>query len=273
MSATSRQAGSSLSKNFDLWWQFTVRAVEMRHRGSHLGIFWTVLNPLLSLGMYVIVFGFIGKSHFNAIPNETPLDYTLAVFLGLIIFQITAEVIAVSPSYIISNPNFVKKVVFPLSALPLSNVSALWFHFTISFTLLLLACAAVSHPPPLSGLLWMPVLITPHIFLTIGLSWFLSAFGVFFRDISQVATFITQVVLYSSSVFFPVKLIKQVPGLWMVLKWNPMLHTVDLSRRALLWDQPVELIPVVYTWICGLTILGLGYWFFKKWQPAFADVI
>jgi lipopolysaccharide transport system permease protein len=81
----------------DLWWQFTVRAVEMRHRGSYLGVLWTILNPLLNLGMYVIIFGYIGKGHFNAFPHESTLDYSLAVFLGLIIFQITAETIAASP--------------------------------------------------------------------------------------------------------------------------------------------------------------------------------
>jgi lipopolysaccharide transport system permease protein len=258
---------------YDLWWQFTVRAVEMRHRGSYLGVLWTVLNPLLNLGMYVIIFGYIGKGHFNAFPHESTLDYSLAVFLGLIIFQITAETIAVSPTYIITNPNLVKKVVFPLRILPLANISALWFHFTVSFCLLLIACLATSRPPSLTGLLWMPVLLTPHVMATVGLSWFLAAFGVFFRDISQIVNFLTQVVLYASSVFFPVSLLKKSPALWAVLKWNPMLHTVDLSRRALLWDQPIDLKGVLYTWLAGFAILWAGSLFFKKWQPAFADVL
>lgn len=263
----------SFSRRYDLWWQFTVRAVEMRHRGSYLGVLWTVLNPLLSLAMYVTVFGFIAKSHFNVLPHETSVDYSLAVFMGLIIFQLTAETIAASPTYIIASPNLVKKVVFPLELLPLSNICALWFHFLISFVLLLIACVVTSRIPPLSGLLWMPFILAPYVMVTIGLSWFLSAFGVFFRDISQVVVFITQVVLYASSVFYPVAVLRKIHGLWSVLKWNPMLHTVNLSRQALLWNQPISTWEVAYTWVAGFAILFAGRLFFKKWQPAFADVI
>lgn len=245
----------------------------MRHRGSYLGVFWTVLNPLLMLAMYVVVFGFIFKSKFNAFPNETPVDYSLAVFMGLILFHITAETIAAAPTYIITNPNLVKKVVFPLEILPLSNTSAAWFHFLISFCLLLIACFLTQRPPSITGLLWMPLILIPHIMFTIGLSWILAALGVFFRDISQVVGFVSQVLLYASGVFIPVSAMIKVPALWAILKWNPLLHTVELSRHALLWNKPIDLSYLSYTWIAGAAVLVVGGWFFKKWQPAFADVI
>ena len=98
MADSSVPASSPLQMKCDLWWQFTVRSVEMRHRGSYLGVIWTVLNPLLMLGMYVVVFGLIFRSKFNAFPNETPVDYSLAVFMGLILFHITADTIAAAPT-------------------------------------------------------------------------------------------------------------------------------------------------------------------------------
>jgi len=262
----------TLTRRHDLWWQFTVRAVEMRHRGSYLGVLWTVLNPLLMLAMYVTVFSLVFKNHFRM--GETPVDYALAVFIGLILFHTTAETIGAAPTYIIASPNLVKKVVFPVEVLPIANTSALWFHFFISFSLLLVAALAFNRPPSLSGLLWMPVILVPHVLFTIGLAWFLSALGVFFRDISQLVAFLSTVVMWTSGVFFSkANIIAQSPLAWRILKWNPLLETIELSRHALLWDQPVELKPLLYTWVFGVAVLLLGGWSFKKLQPAFADVI
>jgi lipopolysaccharide transport system permease protein len=273
MADSSVPASSPLQMKCDLWWQFTVRSVEMRHRGSYLGVIWTVLNPLLMLGMYVVVFGLIFRSKFNAFPNETPVDYSLAVFMGLILFHITADTIAAAPTYIITSPNLVKKVVFPLEVLPLANTSATWFHFLISFALMLIACVVTGRPPSLLGLLWMPLILAPHILFTIGLSWILSALGVFFRDISQLVGFTAQVLLYASGVFIPIHAMMKIPVLWEVLKWNPLLHTIELSRRALLWDQPVDGWFLAYTWATGIAVFFVGGWFFRKWKTAFADVL
>src|SRR4029079_3979447 len=116
-------------------WQFTQREVELRHKGSHLGLIWSLLNPLLMLGLYVVVFTFI----FNArLPNESRIDYALGVFLGLTIFQFLAEIISVAPMIIVGNPNFVKKAVFPLKILPASTVGAATFHLLVSIGLLLI---------------------------------------------------------------------------------------------------------------------------------------
>lgn len=71
---------------FDLWvhrdllWQFTLRNVELRHRGSHLGLVWSFLSPLLMLGLYVLVFGYIFGGSFGILPNETRIDYGLGYF-------------------------------------------------------------------------------------------------------------------------------------------------------------------------------------------------
>src|SRR5882757_10050444 len=105
---------TALWRHRELLWQFTLRNVELRHRGSHLGLIWSLLNPLLMMGLYVFVFGYIFGGKFSVLPNETKIDYALAIFLGLTVFQIFAEVLATAPTVIISNPNFVKKVVFPL---------------------------------------------------------------------------------------------------------------------------------------------------------------
>jgi lipopolysaccharide transport system permease protein len=262
---------SSFARKRELWWQFTVRAVEVRHRGSYLGVVWLVLNPLMMLALYVTVFGFIFGSRFRGHESESPKDFALAVFLGLSLFHVLSETIAAAPHLIVGNPNLVKKVVFPLDILPLANVSAYWFHFLINMALLLVGSLVVGHPVSLSGLLWMPVILVPHILLTLGIGWFVSALGVFFRDVAQITQVVAQIILYASAIFYSTSMITGLA--WQILKWNPLLHTVELSRQALLWNQPLNLNHLAYTWAAGAVACIAGYLFFRKTKHAFADVI
>ncbi|HZP60909.1 MAG TPA: ABC transporter permease [Opitutaceae bacterium] len=264
---------SNFSRKYDLWWQFTVRTVEMRHRGSYLGVLWSVLNPLLMLGLYMFVFGFIFKNKFGVLPNETSLDFALAMFLGLVLFQVTSETLGIGPTIIVSSPNLVKKVVFPLEVLPLAQTGASWFHLLISLLLLFAGVLIAGRTLTLTGLLWLPVLLAPYLLFTAGLSWFMAALGVFFRDINQVIAFISNIVLWASAVFYPVSRIRSSPLVWSVLRWNPFLQTVQLTRDALLWHERINLASLAYIYVVGLAVFFVGGWFFKKMQPAFADVL
>ncbi len=264
---------ANLAQKRELWWQFTVRAVELRHRGSYLGIFWAVLNPLLMLLVYYVVFGVIFGGSFKVVPNETTADFVLAVFCGLIVFHLTAETMTLAPTVVITNPNLVKKVVFPLEVLPLAQLGAIWFHFLISLGLMLAGALLFGRGLTLTGLAWLPVILLPLVLLSVGIAWLCSALGVFFRDLTQVMPFLSQVVLYASAIFYPVAKAQALPAVWFFLKWNPLLHTVNLARDALLWDQPVNLTHLGYTYVFGLGMCLIGGWVFRKLQPAFADVI
>lgn len=261
---------SGFARKRELWWQFTVRAVEIRHRGSYLGVVWLVLNPLLMLTLYVTVFGLIFGSRFN--DHGDKKDFALAVFLGLSLFHVLSETIAASPHLVVGNPNLVKKVVFPIEILPLANVSAYWFHFLINMALLFVGGLLVGRPVYFGGLLWMPLILIPHVLLTMGVGWFTSALGVFFRDINQLTQVLAQVILYASAIFYSTAKVYGT-GWWLLLKWNPLLHTVELSRQALLWNQPLNLTHLAYTWIVGAAICVAGRIFFQKTKHAFADVI
>ncbi|MFT3869480.1 MAG: ABC transporter permease [Nibricoccus sp.] len=259
---------SGFARKRELWWQFAVRAVEVRHRGSFLGAVWLVLNPLLMLSLYVVVFGEI----FGSKIYGDSYDFALAVFLGLSLFHVVSETIAASPHLIVGNPNLVKKVVFPLEILPLANVSAYWFHFLINMTLLFVGAVLIGKPVYFGGLLWMPLILGPLILFTLGVSWFISALGVFFRDITHITQITSQIVLYGSAIFYSTgKAVEK--GWWPLLKWNPLLHTVELSRQALLWNQPLNLKHLAFTWIAGAAFCVAGRVFFQKTKHAFADVI
>src|ERR1700690_1112995 len=262
---------SGIARKRDLWWQFAVRAVEARYRGSYLGILWAVLNPVLMLGIYYVVFGIIFSGHFRNPLVETRTDFAMAMFLGLTLYMLVADTLGTGPLLIVGSPNLVKKVVFPLEILPIAQAGGLWFNLAIGLVLALGGSAIFGSGLSLIGLAWLPVILFPLLMLCAGLAWLFAALGVFFRDLAQAMPFVSQVVLYASAVFYPTSRIPL--GVWALLKWNPFLETVVLSREVVLWGLPVNLLRLGYTYAAGLAVLLLGRWVFQKLRPAFADVI
>src|SRR6056300_205625 len=128
----------SLYTRRELLWQFLVRNVKARHRGSILGAFWLLANPLLMLALYVFAFGVVFGGRFTDSPDESTLDYALGVFLGLSVLGLISGIIGASPGIIVGQPNFVKKVVFPLEILPAAMMGALSYDLLIGFSLCLI---------------------------------------------------------------------------------------------------------------------------------------
>jgi lipopolysaccharide transport system permease protein len=261
----------------DLWvnrallWQFTLRNVELRHKGSHLGFIWSILNPLLMMGLYVVVFGYIFYSGgFGILPHETRADYALGIFFGLTLFQFVADVMGLAPLIIVSNPNFVKKVVFPLEILPASNVGAALFHLMIGLVLAMIGLIFLDRSVHWE-LLWLPVIIAPLGLFCLGIAWLLSALGVFLRDIGQLMQFLTMALMYASAVFFPASRITA--PFWVFLRFNPILLAIELARDTALWAQPINYHHLTYLYFCGFVCCWLGHAAFKRMKPAFADVL
>ena len=264
---------ADLARKRDLWWQFTARAVEARYRGSYLGILWAVINPLLLLALYYTVFGVIFRNRFGVLPDETSSDYAMAMFLGLILYQMIAETLGTAPLTVVASPNLVKKVVFPLDILPLAQVGASWVNLAVGLVLAIGGAALFGHGIALAGLAWLPVIVFPLLLLSAGLAWLFAALGVFFRDLAQVMPFVSQIVLYASAVMYTPVPPRVPPAVWSVLKWNPFLDSVVLAREVVLWNLPVHANRLGYTYACGAVLFCFGRWVFLKLQPAFADVI
>jgi lipopolysaccharide transport system permease protein len=254
----------------ELLWQFTMRNVELRHKGSYLGLVWSILNPLLTLALYVFVFGYVYRSQFNVLPDESRMDYALGVFLGLCIYHFLAEVIATSPAMIVTNPNLVKKVVFPLEVLPAAAVGASLIHMLISLTLVFVGVVTLG---PGLGVraFWIVVILFPLVPLALGIAWFFSALGVFFRDVGQVVGILSLGLMFASAIFYPASSLP--PLAWSILRFNPILLAVELARSSVMWNHPLNLMHLAYLFGISFAVFILGYSFFRRTAPAFADVL
>jgi lipopolysaccharide transport system permease protein len=260
--------------NSDLILQFTRREVELRHKGSRLGHFWSIFRPASLLGLYLFVFGVIFRSKFNAVPGETTYDYAVALFLSISFWNVFGEAMAAAPILVLGQPNFVKKVVFPLEIISVSNVTTSLYHGGLSIVLALVFACFGHTPLSWAGIAALPALLLPLALITLGVSWALSAVGLFLRDINQMIPFLSQALLYVSAVVYPPAQIRNVaPAAWAVLRFNPLLWLMDETRRVVLWHFAPNYPVWGYIYITSAAIAGLGYGIFRVLRPYFAEVI
>jgi lipopolysaccharide transport system permease protein len=197
-------------------------------------------------------------------------DYVLMLYCGLIVHALFSETLTRSPMSVLSNPSYVKKIVFPLELLPLSQLAAATFNALIGITLLCIFLIIQRSSIP-STVLYLPLLFLPLLLLTAGLAWFLAAIGVFFRDVGQIIGVTMSILLFLSPVFYPAS---SAPTLAQKLIYlNPLTYPIEELRAVLIlgnqldWDR-----WLIYFSISIFVAFG-GLWIFQKSRPAFADVI
>lgn len=248
--------------------QMIRREVTERYRGSMLGVMWSFITPLILLGVYTFVFSGLFNSRWSG--SDSTADFAVILFAGLFMYQFFSDVLNRAPSLILSNANFVKKVVFPLDILvPVITASAL-FHAVISFLILLIATVYVKGTVPLTAFL-APLVMAPFVVMTLGFGWALAAFGVYLRDIGQIIGTLMTALLFLAPIFYPPDAIPD----WMApfVNLNPIAFPIEMLRDVVIFGQLPSLMGYVIYWVAALIICGLGYLCFQKTRGGFADVL
>jgi len=265
---------ASLWANRSLVHQILIREIQRRYRGSLMGFVWSIITPLLMLATYTFVFQYVFQARWGITTlvggEETELPFAIVLFLGLIIHSLIADTLSRSPGLILQNANFVKKVVFPLEILSLVNLLSSLFHFLISFVLLLIfVLISLEHIPV--QIFYLPLVLLPYFFLLLGLGWFLSALGVFLRDIEHIMGTLVMLMLFLSPVFFSVG---RLPENIQTFIWlNPIAVIVENARMVVLYGQAPDFQALGIYSLCAITITCTAYHFFRKMRPGFADVV
>jgi len=254
----------------DLLRQFTRREIEGRYRGSYLGIVWSMLQPLFMLAIYTFVFSVIFKSHWQAGAEESQGEFAITLFAGLIAFNVFSECIVRAPTLIISNPNYVKKVVFPLEILTASVLGSALFHSLISIAILIVASFLISGTVSITIVL-LPLAVMPLMGLCLGLGWFLASLGVYVRDTAYAISILTQVLFFMSAIFYPISAVPE--ALQPIMYLNPMTTVAESFRHVLVWNRSLDWGPWLVVTIAAGLITLLGYTWFMKTKSGFADVL
>ena len=253
--------------------QLSLRAVQQRFRGSVLGWGWIIGQPLLMMAVYTTVFGVIFGGSYGGQADDSTLAYALGIFLSLTVYGVFSDVVNASPTAILGNAIYVKKVRFPLEVLPLSSLAVPWVNLAVQLVLVLVFGVSTGFLD-IGGLIPSGVMLAILLIGSAGLAFWISALGVFFRDIQQLASVFSLVGLYASAVFYSsVDAQSAQPELWAWLRINPLLHLVENVRGALLFGLSVDWVGVTWSGVCAVLTLVSGVVFFRWIKSSFADVL
>jgi lipopolysaccharide transport system permease protein len=267
--ASPRALFASLWRNRELILQLTQREVMSRYRGSVLGLAWSFFNPLLMLAVYTFVFSVVFKARWG-MGEENTADFAIVLFVGLIIHGLFAECLNRAPGLILANVNYVKRVVFPLEILPWVAAGSALFHSAISIAVLLAAQLAFQHTLAWT-VVFLPIVLVPLLFATMGLAWFLSSIGVYVRDIGQTIGIFTMTLLFLSPVFYPVDALPE--NYRFLLLLNPLTPVIGDARRVLIWGQAPDWAGLMLYTAASFVVAWVGFWWFQRTRRGFADVV
>ncbi|MEB0013417.1 ABC transporter permease [Glaciimonas sp. Gout2] len=261
----------SLWRNRQLILQMTRREVVGRYKGSAMGMAWSFFNPVFMLVVYTFVFSEIFKSRWGGIGGDnSKTQFALVLFVGMIVLNLFSEVLNRAPGLIISNVNYVKKVVFPIEILPVVTIGAALFHSIISLGVLLAAFAIFNGYLHWTAL-FAPLVLLPLLILTVGLAWMLASLGVFLRDVGQFITIITTVLMFLAPVFYP---LTAVPARFLpFIMANPLTFIIEQAREVLIWGHLPNWLGLGGYTLAAIFIAWIGYAWFQKTRKGFADVL
>jgi lipopolysaccharide transport system permease protein len=249
--------------------QLARRDITIRYKGLFLGMFWACFQPLLRLVLYYFVFGMVMRSPWGEGEQARSIQMCV-MFLGLILHEVCSAAMGQGPNLVRDRRVFVKKVIFPLEIFSWVSLCAALFYFLLTFILWILI-AALFGELRLGGLWYVFPLVFCMSGYYLGLTWLLSAVGVFFRDIAAIMPLITSVVLFASPVFYPLSSVPQNLRIFFLL--NPMAFMVDSARQVLLFAEKLQWrFYGIYTAV-GWVLALLGFVVFRRCKGAFADVL
>ena len=264
------QLWRSLSQHRHLILQMSKREIIGRYKGSMLGVLWSFLAPLAMLLIFTFVFGEIFGAKWPGMENSGGLDFAAALFVGLVLYTFFSECLSRAPSLVISNVNYVKKVVFPLEILAVIALLAALFHLLTAYVILVLLILfsgwTLSWP-----ILLLPLILLPFMLMALGFTWWLSALGVYLRDIAQVIGPIMIAMLFLSPVFYSLDSVPQ-KLLW-IYHLNPLTFVIEEARNLLLYANTPNWAGLALYSAISLPVFFLGYAFFQKTRKGFADVL
>lgn len=260
---------SALLQHRTLTLELTKREILGRYRGASFGLLWSLISPFLMLLVYTLAFGYILKSRWPG-TNGSTSDFALILFVGLTVHGFFAECLTRAPHLIMSNTNYVKRVVFPLDILVWSMVLSAFFHLFAN-TLVLILLKWFWHGELSWTLLLLPFVYLPLMILVLAVGWLVSALGVYLRDIGQFVGVLAAAMLFLSSAIVPVKSLPE--SYQWVFYANPLTFIIDQAREVAIWGrQPDWTMLGLYTLVA--TVLAFGaFQLFQKMRRGFADVL
>jgi len=240
------------------------RILRVRYQQTIIGVAWAVLQPLLLTFVFTVIFGMLANVPTNGQP------YPIFVLSGLLVWLFVAQAFSSATSSVVNHAHLITKIYFPQVILLLSAIAAALVDFCCAFVLLVLMMIWYGIAPSIGALFFLPMLVLAVV-TVFGLSLWLSALYVPYRDIGHLLPFLAQLWMFLSPVIYPTTLLP--PKYSFLYALNPIVVVIDTSRWAFAAGPPPAMWMIAVSCGSALFFLISGLWFFRRQEPTFADVV
>lgn len=238
------------------------RDLKVRYKQTFLGVAWAVLQPLIAMVLFTLIFGRLAKIASEGVP------YSLFAFTGLVPWYYFSNSLTQTSLVLVNHQHIITKVYFPRLLLPFSALLSGLLDLFLNLALLVAMMFAYGYPPSLR-LLWLPALLLVAMGTACGFGLWLSALHVLYRDVRFVVPFLVQIWLFATPIVYPSS---SVPEQWrFLLGLNPMAGVMEGFRFAVLGTPPPD--PVLMAMSLGVmfTVCLTGLFFFRRVERTMAD--
>ncbi len=249
----------------DLFYFFTWRDVKVKYKQTAIGALWAIFQPFVTMVIFTVFFG-----RLTHIPSDN-IPYPIFVYVGLLFWTLFSTSLSQASNSFIANEKIVTKIYFPRIILPISSIITNVVDFFVALIILIGMMVYYQYTPSLLGILILPLLIVMTIFSTLGIGLIFASLNVKYRDIRFVLPFFVQLLIFITPVIYPTSIVSE-KYRW-ILGLNPMAGVIDAARSGLLGAKPIDFALLGVSISSMVVYCILGYFYFKKVERYFADVI
>jgi lipopolysaccharide transport system permease protein len=260
---------SAIHRYWELVSVLAGRELKVRYRGSFLGVYWSLFNPLMMTGLYAIIFGAVFKRYYH----DSLWEYILAAFTGLTVIQFYNTSTSQALVSIVGNNSLLNKVKLPISIFPISIIVANTFQLLIGMLPLLIVVSIFLSPNPSSliNIIAIPLPLIALILIATGVGFLTSSLYVFFRDLPFLYELVQFVILMGSPTFYPSEIVDV--RIRPFLGLNPLYPVIESLRQIVLSGNLPDLFLIMRALLSGAIIFGIGWICFNWLRPKFMDLL
>jgi lipopolysaccharide transport system permease protein len=246
------------------------RQIAQRYRETIFGRLWSLLNPLVMLGIYWFVFSEVFDSRWSG-PGEDR-HYALLIFSGLVLFNMYAEIVNGSTTLVQNNALLIKRTTVSARVIPISAALASLFTLMLNFIPFFVMYLVLERELPPATALLFPLIVVPLLMMSLALALLFASVSAYFRDLQQVIPLINTAILFVSPIFFPASRLP--PGMQDVSSWvSPLVAPLEASKAVLFIGVVPDLGPMIWYSVVAVTLLAIGWQVYGVAARGFGDVV
>jgi len=249
----------------DLFYFLTWRDIKVKYKQTFIGALWAIFQPFITMVIFSVFFGTLAQIPSDGIP------YPIFVYTGLLFWTLFSAGLGSASNSFVSNERIVTKIYFPRIILPISAIITHVIDFAIASVILAGMMMYYGYAPSLMGLLLIPVLLLMCVFSAVGIGLLFASINVKYRDVRFVLPFFIQLLLFLTPVIYPVSIVSE--KLRWLLGINPMSGVIDAARAGILGTRDIDFVLLGFSALMMIIYVFVGYFYFKKTERYFADVI